>query len=124
MPPWSVAIIVPEDEVIGRVERANRINLVVALASFLLALGFGVWVARQVARPLEKLAGEMAAIAHLRLEPRPIAHSFVLEVDRVAVAAEEMKTGLRSFQKYVPQDLSARSSPPTRRRSSAASGGA
>jgi adenylate cyclase len=58
-----------------------------------------------VAQPLERLAQEAAAIGNLRLEPEPIAHSLVLEVDRLALAMEEMKTGLRSFQKYVPADL-------------------
>ncbi|MBI3273364.1 MAG: hypothetical protein HYZ53_30550 [Planctomycetes bacterium] len=104
-PPWSIGMIIPEEDVLGRVDRSNHMSLLITIASFALAMFLGARVARQVARPLESLSKEMGAISELRLEPRPIAHSFVLEVDRVAVASEEMKTGLRSFQKYVPQDL-------------------
>lgn len=103
-PPWRIGIVVPDADVMERVDRSNAISVAVALGGFFLAIVMGVYVARQVARPLEQLSKEMSAIAALQLEPRPIAHSIVLEVDRVAVATEEMKTGLRSFQKYVPAD--------------------
>ncbi|HEV3116931.1 MAG TPA: adenylate/guanylate cyclase domain-containing protein, partial [Gemmataceae bacterium] len=59
----------------------------------------------QVARPLERLEKEADAIGRLHLEPSSAARSLVREVDRLAQAFEEMKTGLRSFQKYVPADL-------------------
>jgi adenylate cyclase len=62
-------------------------------------------VAGQVARPLEQLAAEAEAIGRLEIEPRPPRRSVVTEVDRLAVATEEMKAGLRSFQRYVPADL-------------------
>jgi adenylate cyclase len=104
-PPWRIGIVLPEADVLARVNRSNAITLAIALGAFGLAIVFGVWVARQVARPLEALSGEMARIADLELATRPIAHSIVLEVDRVAMATEEMKAGLRSFQKYVPSDL-------------------
>jgi len=104
-PPWQIGIIVPNADVMSRVDRSNAISLAVAVGGFMLAILLGIYVARQVARPLEQLSNEMAAIRDLRLDARPIPHSIVLEVDRVAVATEEMKTGLRSFQKYVPADL-------------------
>src|SRR5262249_47451550 len=56
-------------------------------------------------RPLEQLARQVKAVGQLQIDARPVPHSIVLEVDRMAVATEEMKAGLRSFQKYVPADL-------------------
>ena len=44
-------------------------------------------------------------MGHLRLEAQPPIRSLVLEVNRLAAAGEEMKAGLRSFQKFVPADL-------------------
>jgi adenylate cyclase len=105
-PRWQVAVVVPEDEVLGRVTRSTRISIGIALAGLALAVGCGLYVARQVARPLEALSHEMDAISDLRLDPRPVAHSIILEVDRVAVAAEDIKTGLRQkrvLEKYVPK---------------------
>src|SRR5205085_4339927 len=70
-----------------------------------LAVAIAMFVSAQVARPLERIARETHAIGLMEVEPRPVAHSLVLEVDRLAVATEEMKSSLRSFQKYVPADL-------------------
>ena len=105
-PPWLIGIVVPEADVMARVDRSNAISAAIALGGLLLALVFGMYLARQVARPLEQLSREMASIAELDLEPRPVPESIVLEVYRVAAAAESMKTGLRQkrvLEKYVPR---------------------
>jgi adenylate cyclase len=97
---------VPEAEVMERVDRSNVVSAVIALSGLALAIVCGVYVARQVARPLEALAREMAAIAELSLDPRPVVRSVVVEVERVAVATEDIKTGLRQkrvLEKYVPK---------------------
>ncbi len=105
-PHWHVGVVVPQAEVLARVTRSNRISIGIALAGLLLAIGSGLYVAAQVARPLEALSHEMAAISNLDLGQRPINHSIILEVDRVAVATEQIKTGLRQkrvLEKYVPK---------------------
>jgi adenylate cyclase len=105
-PLWQVGVVVPQAEVLARVTRSNRISIGIALAGLLVALGCGLYVATQVARPLEALSHEMAAISRLDLGERPINHSIIIEVDRVAVATEQIKTGLRQkrvLEKYVPK---------------------
>jgi len=104
-PNWLIGIILPEADVLARVNQSNRealfIGFLVLAAAFLVS-----WtISRQVARPLEQLARETEAIGRLQVEPRPVAHSLVREVDRLARATEETKTSLRSFQKYVPAHL-------------------
>jgi adenylate cyclase len=104
-PRWLICTVLPEEEVIGHARRTSRLTFGIALAALVLALLVSIAVARQVARPLEQLAHEAAAIGQFRLEEQPAVRSFVLEVDRLRVATEEMKAGLRSFGKYVPADL-------------------
>src|SRR5207302_1314935 len=72
---------------------------------FVLAAFIAMYLAAQVAWPLERLVKEAEAVGHLDIAARPVAHSFVREVDHLAVAMEEMKVGLRSFLKYAPSDL-------------------
>jgi adenylate cyclase len=62
-------------------------------------------VALEVARPLRRLARQTEAIGQFHLAGEPIHHSIVEEVDRLAVAMENMKTSLRSFRKYVPAEV-------------------
>ena len=104
-PHWIICTVLPEEEILGFAHQANRSTLLVTLGAMIIAILIGVYVSGQVARPLEHLASEAAKVGHLRLAAQPVAHSFVLEVDRLAVASEEMKSGLRSFRKYVPAEL-------------------
>ncbi|HVC94859.1 MAG TPA: adenylate/guanylate cyclase domain-containing protein, partial [Pirellulales bacterium] len=104
-PHWLICTIVPEAEIMHRVHRNNVVTLGIATSSFLLMILISSWVSRQVARPLEQLDEETKTIRNFQLEPHDVAYSFVMEVDRLARHVEEMKTGLRSFRKFVPVDL-------------------
>ncbi len=104
-PDWLICTIVPENEVLGRVEEGNRQTFFIGVGVFVLAVIIGMMVSAQVARPLEQLARETEKIGQLHLDPRPVGRSIVKEVDRLALSTEEMKTHLRSFRKYVPADL-------------------
>lgn len=105
-PPWRIGVVLPEAEVLERVERSSRTTAWIAALGLLLAALCGALIARQVARPLERLTGEMSAIAELKLDARPVIPSVISEVDRVARAVEDIKRGLREknvLEKYVPK---------------------
>jgi len=104
-PNWLICILMPEDDVLADVRRSNRQMLWIGLIVLTLAVLGSLYIARQVARPLEQLTGQVAAVGRLQFEARPVPHSIIKEVDDLAAATEEMKAGLRSFQKYVPADL-------------------
>ncbi len=104
-PNWLVCVLLPEQDVLERVNRSNQAALGVGLAVLLAAVIVSLLVSRRVAGPLVRLAAETEAIGRLELKAHPVVHSTVKEVDRLAVAVEETKTSLRSFRKYVPADL-------------------
>ena len=83
--------------------RETAVGLTVWYA-FLAILG-GFFMARQVSRPLEELTRQVGALGKLEFDAQPVPHSLIREVDQLATATEGMKTGLRSFRKYVPADL-------------------
>jgi adenylate cyclase len=104
-PRWLIGMVVPESEVMGRVERNNMMTLAIGAASFLLTLLVGIWISARVSKPLARIAQESEAIGRFELDAKPIGRSVVNEVDRLMVATEDMKTSLRSFKKFVPADL-------------------
>ncbi len=101
-PHWLICIVLPEDDILGDVHRVTAISSVLAVSSVAIVVLLSMYLSSQVAIPLEKMAVEAEAIGRLDLAYRPLPRSIVLEVDRLAVATDEMKTGLRSFQKFVP----------------------
>lgn len=104
-PPWIICIVIPEDDVLSHIRKHARIAVLIAGIVFVIAIILSIITAGQVARPLERLAEEVSAIAKLEISPRQVGRSFIREVDRLETAVEDMKAGLRSFKKYVPADL-------------------
>jgi adenylate cyclase len=104
-PDWLICTLIPQQDILARVEANNRETLLIGLGILLAAVAVGLVVSRQVAAPLEQLAKVTEGIGRLEVESLPVVHSLVLEVDRLAVTMEDTKTSLRSFQKYVPADL-------------------
>jgi adenylate cyclase len=102
MPRWMICSLVPEEDILARVHRSTLWALLIGVLAAAVAVAVSFYVSSQVAGPLERLADETQRIGRMSVEPQPIRHSVVAEVDRLAVAVEDMKTGLRSFQKYVP----------------------
>jgi adenylate cyclase len=105
MPNWVVASIIPREEIMGFADRNNMETLGIGLASFLLILLASAWISGRISRPLKKISNESEAIGRFELEGGPIGHSMIKEVDRLMMATDDMKRGLRSFGKYVPTDV-------------------
>ncbi len=104
-PNWLICIVMPETDVLAQVYASNRATFGIGVLILVVAIAIGLFVSAQVARPLERIALETEAIGRIELQPRPVAHSIVKEVDRLAEAVEQTKTSLRSFRKYVPSEL-------------------
>ena len=105
VPSWTVCLALPEVEVLGRVKRNNRIALAIGAGAFAVALLAGIWLSTRISRPLRRLAEQAAAVGRFELHPAGHPRSRIREIDRLIVANEDMKAGLRSFGKYVPADL-------------------
>ena len=102
---WLVGVVVPEDDFLGDIKRTMLLTILgiggAMLISFLLALA----VSRVLARSMRKLVRESSRIRDLAFAPSAASTSFFKEVHDVLTAFEEMKSGLRSFEKYVPSKL-------------------
>ena len=105
LPGWTIALVIPRDEIMGPVKRNNRQTFGIALASFFVILIVSVWISMRISKPLGEIARETEAIGQFELEAQPLGHSMFKEVDQLMVATQNMKTSLRSFKKYVPADL-------------------
>lgn len=104
-PDWFVCTVLPEDEVMGRIHEHAAGAAIVFLIVMSIVVGLSYYFASQVSKPLESMAREAKAIGELKLEANSPPESVVLEVDLLGKSLESMKTGLRSFQKFVPSEL-------------------
>ncbi len=104
-PPWAICMLVPQDEVTGAVQRMARTTAWIAGFGVLLIVFIAAVLSKLVTDKLRRIADETSKVAQFHLEPLPVVSSPITEIGRLGRAVEEMKAGLRSFQKYVPADL-------------------
>ncbi|MFA6960540.1 MAG: adenylate/guanylate cyclase domain-containing protein [Opitutaceae bacterium] len=87
-------------------ERAFRTSIIgTSLAIGVLMSAMGIFYARRISRPLLSLADELGRVERLQLDHHIEIRSWVREVIVMRDAVRNLKTGLRSFRKYVPADL-------------------
>ena len=62
-------------------------------------------IAQRIRRPLSQLEADMRQVRQFNLGNTPNIRSHIIEINDMAQQLDNMKSGLRSFQKYVPADL-------------------
>jgi adenylate cyclase len=102
---WIIGVVVPEDDFMADIRWYRFVGLSISLGLILIAVLLGIILSRKISRPLVHLAGEMEKVQNFELVPSPPTHSSITEVENMANHFENMKTGLKSFQKYVPAEL-------------------
>jgi adenylate cyclase len=104
-PAWAIGIIIPVDDVMAAVYRNDRRAFWTGLACLALTAVIAVGISRRVAEPLRLLTHEARAIGRLELEEENVTVSNVAELATLATSMSEMKSSLRSFQKFVPAEV-------------------
>jgi adenylate cyclase len=102
---WVLCVVAPEEDILGAVWHNNRVTEGIVTVSVLVAALVALWLGTIIARPMIALAQDAEAVGRFQLDSRPVGRSWIVEVETLTTALEEMKGGLRSFRKYVPADL-------------------
>ncbi|HMV41986.1 MAG TPA: adenylate/guanylate cyclase domain-containing protein [Leptospiraceae bacterium] len=102
---WKIAIVVPENDFMYIVHRNNKIILIISIVLVAFAVLFEIQFSQKLSKPLSLLSEEMRKIQNFDLTSEIQVGSFLLEVDNMAQSFTKMRTGLRSFKKYVPDEL-------------------
>ncbi|MDD5229186.1 MAG: adenylate/guanylate cyclase domain-containing protein [Methylococcales bacterium] len=87
-------------------EQKYKITMILVsltITSSMLLLGF--FMASKIRRPLAELTIEMEKVGKFELDSEMEIKSKISEINSMAYQLESMKHGLRSFKKYVPDDL-------------------
>jgi len=100
-----IGVVAPEDDFLGQIKRTRAVTAACIAGAMILALVLAALVSRLVSRHLMKLAEESSRIRDLEIAPSQDPGSMFKEIHDVLSAFEGMKTGLRSFEKYVPSKL-------------------
>ena len=100
-----VAGIVAQSVIFSRIDRARGQMGLFSLAGLVLAVLAGSFMAYRISEPLRALGSDFAKVGQFYLASQEMPRSVLHEVNQLRDAADRMKSGLRSFIKYVPDDL-------------------
>jgi adenylate cyclase len=103
---WLIATVVPESDFLAQVERSTQ-RLVWWVLGFTIAIALlaTLFARLLIARPLGRVAAELAHIESFELGRITRRRSPLREIDRLSAALAHMASGLASFQKYLPTEL-------------------
>jgi adenylate cyclase len=100
-----VAGMVPESVIYRDVNRAGKRMEVVGISGMVIAILAGIFMAYRISEPLRVLGNDLAKVGEFYLAPQVVGRSVVSEVNQLRDVSERMKSGLRSFIKYMPDDV-------------------
>ncbi|MGH7213634.1 MAG: adenylate/guanylate cyclase domain-containing protein [Tepidisphaeraceae bacterium] len=102
---WVAAVVVPEAELLGTVQKNTLWTIVIGVVSLGIALVAGNIFSARLARPLQQIATDLAQVGRFELTDARAPRTRIEEIAVVGDAVNRMKMSLRSFAHYVPTDL-------------------
>lgn len=101
-PPWLVSVAIPESDYTEGLNQQALVLLAITGIALAGAILGSIVLADRVTEPLSALVAETERIREFELDARPLPKTPIKEISDLASSMEQMKTGLRSFQKLVP----------------------
>jgi len=102
---WVIGIIVPENDFMASVKRNTLIGFAISLICLICVLILSLMISRKITKPLDQLSANAEKIRQFELDEGAEVESAFLEITKMAESFENMRTGLKSFGKFVPADL-------------------
>lgn len=102
---WQVLAFAPEADFTTGLRGRVVSTLLISLIAVIIAVTVAWILARRVSKPLVGVAQEMARVGEFRFDNAEQGSSMFREIELMNVALAKMKSGLRSFGRYVPRDL-------------------
>ncbi len=103
---WTLAVVIPEDEILGPVNATIKQLAIGIVGVIALAALISAWLSQRIiAAPLINVARELKTIQRFELDRVTYHPSAVVEMDNLSRAITDMAGGLSAFKKYIPADL-------------------
>ncbi|MBB3590658.1 adenylate cyclase [Rhizobium sp. BK529] len=101
----AAAIIVPMEDLVAEANRQLIRNLLIASAFLIAGVVASLALSRMVSRSLYRLAGEARRIGDLDFGEKPVAHSWISEINTLATALAASRHAISQFALYVPREV-------------------
>lgn len=102
--PWVILAVVPESYFTKELTLAKKLLAISTGVLVLFGFLISYWIATSITKSIRRLAEEAGRIQELDLSDPPPLNSNYREIDELDKAIDNMRVGLRSFERLVPKD--------------------
>lgn len=102
---WLIAVVVPKDDFISELKKSSILDVGMGLIILLLGILLVSALITQVVKPIKRVVKQIDKIKNFNLSKQHIIHSRIEEVILLSDAVQALRSGLKSFRKYVPASL-------------------
>ncbi len=102
---WQVFVVMPEQEVLGSVNKVLFQTLIIFGGIFLLSLLIILFFSKRITLSIKALTTETEKFSNFDLDGVQHVNTQITEIDSMSKAIMSATTGLQSFRKYVPEVL-------------------
>ena len=102
---WQIATVIPLDNFVGSINRANRNALIFSVITLLIGLILLIISSNRISDPIIKIASETQDMQNFDFSKPTRIKSHIYEVQVMVNALNIAKSALYSFSKYVPKLL-------------------
>lgn len=102
---WNSVLVLPEDDFLALTKRNTNWQIFISIGILVLTILLSIYLSANITRGLRELMAEAERIRVFDLSNQPRLASPLVEIDRLGEGFFNMRTGLRSFGKYVPIDV-------------------
>lgn len=104
---WFVAMIVPERDFLYLARERLLGTVAFGIAATIAVISAAAFLATRISGPIRTISADISEAARMRLSETPAPSSGIAELNILGRSVDQMKSGLRSLQRYVPPDLAA-----------------
>jgi len=100
-----ISIFIPENDIVGGVRRNMRNVTIFSVFILIIVLVVSAFFSRAIAKPMRTLSEQMSRIKSFDLDSQVAIRTSLVEIGEMQDSFENMRSGLKSFRRYVPADL-------------------
>ncbi|WP_193181074.1 adenylate/guanylate cyclase domain-containing protein [Nisaea sediminum] len=104
---WFVAMIVPERDFLYLARERLLGTVAFGIGATIAVIIAAAYLATRISGPIRTISADISEAARMRLSDTPAPSSGIAELNILGRSVDQMKSGLRSLQRYVPPDLAA-----------------
>lgn len=102
---WYIGVVIPESDFIGALYHTQIMTMLLSCIFLIIGILLVSSLVSRIVKPLKKITKEIEDIREFKLELSEPITSRIKEINYISNALVAMKSGLRSFKKYVPAAL-------------------